>query len=75
MLDFTLGRLLFIEINMNYSWMYNFEDILFINIDANVMARQRFDLLKSNSEVASFLMLLSAHIKNFVAQTVFLQKL
>ena len=38
MLNFALGRLLFVEMNVNYSWMYNFEVTLVINIDANVMA-------------------------------------
>ena len=38
MFNFAVASFLFVEINVNCSWMYNFEYILFINIDANVMA-------------------------------------
>ena len=66
MINFAFGRFLFIEINVNYSWTYNFEDIQFINIDASIMAFQGFYLIKSKTDVATFLMPWSAHIRKLL---------
>jgi hypothetical protein len=78
MLNFAIGSCLFFEINVSCSWMYHFEAILFINIDANVCqcnGLTTFDVIKSKSDVASFLMQWPAQIKKIITQTVFLQKL